>query len=78
LLREAVAIRRAALPAGHRQTAQALGDLGRTLLAQDRADEAIPLFEEAYHMLRDGFGEDDERTVAARERLEAANVAARR
>ncbi len=74
LLREAVAIRRAALPAGHRHTAQALSDLGRTLLAQGRTNEAIPLLEEAYQMLRDGFGEENERTIAAKERLEAARA----
>jgi serine/threonine-protein kinase len=74
LLREAVAIRRAALPAGHRYTAQAMGDLGRALLAQGKRADGIRLMDEAYQMLRDGLGEDDSRTVSAKQRLEAAKA----
>jgi serine/threonine-protein kinase len=48
LLREALAIRRADLPAGHPWTMDTVGELGAVLLADSRCAEAAPLLEESW------------------------------
>ena len=51
-LRKALAIRRAALPAGHPDIADSLNDLGLLLQAQNKLVEAEPLFREALKIYR--------------------------
>ncbi len=51
-LRASLAIRRAALPAGHPSIADSLSDLASLLLAQNKLAEAEPLFREALAIIR--------------------------
>lgn len=59
LLREALSIRRAALPDGHTRTASTLGALGECLLRLGRHAEAEEPLAEAYASLRENAGSDE-------------------
>jgi serine/threonine-protein kinase len=67
--RQALDILRAAFPDGHLRIAQAEATLGRALLASGRTGEAEPLLRDSVAVLTAKAGEDDPRTVKAREAL---------
>jgi serine/threonine-protein kinase len=69
LLREAVDIRRSRLGEAHWATAVSQSELGATLAALGRSDEARPLLTQAYETLRVKRGAADRRTREARMRL---------
>jgi len=66
----ALATLRAKLPRDHKRTAENLMGYAETLVAQERADEAARLIEEAIAILRVHFAADDWR-VADAERIQA-------
>ena len=70
ILREALRLRLAKLPESHFLSALAMGALGECLTAQRRFDEAENLLSKSYSALRDSQGEQNPRTIKAKERLE--------
>jgi serine/threonine-protein kinase len=77
LLREALSIRRAALPAGHRSIGDSLSELGVCLTGLRRFDEAQAVLEEAERLFVAAGGEDDDRTSRTRRRLAALDEASK-
>ncbi len=77
-IHEALAIRRAALSAGHWRTAETRSVLGACLAAQGRFAEAEPLLLEGHAGLEEKRGADYYLTRAARARLVALYEAWRR
>lgn len=71
-LREALAIRRAALAADHPYIARAESDLGDCLARQHRLAEALPLLQRAATTLRVRLGPDHPATRRAWDRWQAA------
>ncbi|TVP53881.1 MAG: serine/threonine protein kinase [Gemmatimonadales bacterium] len=69
LLREALALRLDALDAGHRHTGETLSELGASLAAQGRLDEAEAFLQQAYDVLLQAEGVDGRRYQRARDRL---------
>ncbi|MFO0837618.1 MAG: serine/threonine-protein kinase [Phycisphaerae bacterium] len=68
-LREALAIRQTALPAGHWLTANAMSTLGGALLEQGRLAEAEPLLLQSWETLSEAKEAQPERVRQAGERL---------
>lgn len=68
-LREALEIRRKVLPDGDPLTSMSESALGECLTAQKRYAEAEPLLLHGYESLKSTVGEQDHRTLEARERL---------
>jgi serine/threonine-protein kinase len=71
ILREALALRRSALPAGHRYIGDSLIELGTCLTGLRRFGEAEEHLLEAYRLLLKGLGAQDDRTQRALRRLDA-------
>jgi hypothetical protein len=71
LLRESLALRRAALPAGHWLISSSESVLGACLTAERRYPEAEALLLRAHAGLETSRGGDHDRTVEARRRLVA-------
>jgi serine/threonine-protein kinase len=71
LLRRALALRRDALPAGHRYIGETIGDLGWCLARAGRRAEGEPLLRQALEILSAAEGDSARRTVRVRERLAA-------
>lgn len=69
ILRDALKMRRESLPAGHFWTAQAESALGECLTIQKRYEEAETLLTESYNSLKVSQGEQNPRTIEARQRL---------
>jgi hypothetical protein len=65
ILREALRLRVASLPAGHYWVAAAKGALGECLTTQKRYPEAETLLNESYASLKDRLGPRDPRTIEA-------------
>jgi serine/threonine-protein kinase len=68
-LRQALAIRERVLPKGHWQIAATQGALGECLTSQKRYAEAEPLLIQSYDAVKQTQGEQNPRTLEARERL---------
>ena len=68
-MRQALAIYRKRLAAGHQRFAVVLVPLGRLLIERGRAEEAEPLLREALKVRQDAFGANDPRTVEAAQAL---------
>jgi hypothetical protein len=71
-------MRRAALPAGHPDVAQSLGNLGELLAARGRADEAEPFLRESLAAYAAKFGNDHAQVGQAHLRLGRAMFDRRR
>lgn len=69
ILRQALAIRERVLPKGHWQIAATQGALGECLTSQKRYAEAEPLLIQSYDAVKQTQGEQNPRTLEARERL---------
>ncbi len=69
LLRDALKLRTDALPTEHYWVAMAKGALGECLVLEKRSDEAAPLIKESYESLERSLGENDPRTLLAKQRL---------
>lgn len=69
LLREALALRGAALPPNDRYIAESLGDLGAVLTERGHFAEAETLPKESHGILVETFGDSASRTQRVRERL---------
>ena len=67
--REALDIRKRALPAGHFEIAIAEGYLGQALADQRRIPEAIEVLQSSYNSLLSSLGPDDPKTQLAQKRL---------
>jgi serine/threonine-protein kinase len=68
-VREALAILHLLLPAGHQSIAATEGALGECLTTQQRFAEAEPLLLRSYAARKSNLGEQDPRTMEARQRL---------
>ena len=68
-LREALAIRKNVLPPGDFMVPYAASALGECLTAQKRYAEAEPLLIDSYNELKAKLGDQDKRTIEARQRL---------
>jgi serine/threonine protein kinase len=68
-LREALAIRKKVLPPDDSMIPSAASGLGECLTAQKRYAEAEPLLTDSYNELKSKLGEQNKRTVEARQRL---------
>ena len=68
-LREVLAIRTRVLPRGHQNIANAEGALGECLTTQKRFAEAEPFLLRSYAETKNNLGEQDSRTMEARQRL---------
>jgi len=68
-LREALAIRKKVLPPGDFMIPYAASALGECLTAQKRYGEAEPLLLESYNELKTKLGDQNKRTIEARQRL---------
>jgi serine/threonine-protein kinase len=71
LLRNALALRRAGLPTGHRYIGDSLSDLGFCLTRLNRFGEAEEHLLEAYRQFLRELGADDDRTTRTLRRLES-------
>jgi tetratricopeptide (TPR) repeat protein len=71
-MRQALAIYRKRLAAGHQRLAVVLLPLGQLLIERGRREEAEPLLREALKVRRDAFGNDDPRTAEAARALATA------
>ncbi|MEE9294954.1 MAG: tetratricopeptide repeat protein [Phycisphaerae bacterium] len=69
LVRECLEIREKALGKDHWTTGIAQSVLGECLIVMGRYDGAEPLLLEAHPIIKEGLGEDDDRTRAALERI---------
>ena len=74
-LREALAILTRLLPAGHQSIAASEGALGECLTSQKRFSEAEPLLLRSYAARKSNLGEQDTRTLEARQRLKSLYLA---
>jgi eukaryotic-like serine/threonine-protein kinase len=72
MLREALAIRRAALGPDHPYTARVESQLGECLARQRRIEEALPLLRHSAELLHRVLGDEHVETQRASERLHAA------
>jgi serine/threonine-protein kinase len=68
-LREALAIRKKILPQGDASISSAVSALGECLTVEQRYAEAEPLLIESYNELKSKLGDQEKRTVEARQRL---------
>jgi tetratricopeptide (TPR) repeat protein len=68
-LREALAIRKKILPKGDVTISYTTSALGECLTAQKRYAEAEPLLIDSYNELKAKLGDQDKRTMEARQRL---------
>ena len=68
-LREALAIRKKILPQGDISISIAVSALGECLSVQQRYAEAEPLLTDSYNELKSKLGDQEKRTVEARQRL---------
>jgi serine/threonine-protein kinase len=68
-LREALAIRKKILPQGDASISSAVSALGECLTVQKRYAEAEPLLTDSYNELKSKLGDQEKRTVEARQRL---------
>ena len=68
-MREALAIRKKVLPPGDVMVPHTVSALGECLTAQKRYAEAEPLLTDSYNELKSKLGEQNKRTVEARQRL---------
>lgn len=75
VLREAVKLREENLPAGHFMTALTKGALGECLTSQHHYDEAEQLLQASYAALQASQGQQNPRTILARQRLIRLNEA---
>jgi serine/threonine-protein kinase len=71
MIRQALALRRAALPSGHRYIGESLIELGTCLTGLQRFAEAESYLMEAYRMFLKEAGSEDDRTRRALRRLDA-------
>lgn len=74
VLSEAFQVATRTLPEGQRFPAQIQGTLGQALLAAGRRGEGIEALQAALPVLREAYGEEDPRVVAARRALESAGI----
>jgi serine/threonine-protein kinase len=74
MLSEAIRVATRTLPQGHRFPAQIQGMLGQALLAAGRRGEGIQALQTALPVLREAYGEEDPRVVAAQQALTTAGI----
>lgn len=74
VLSEALEVATRTLPEGQRFPAQIQGTLGQALIAAGRRGEGVQMLQTALPVLREAYGEEDPRVVAAVQALAAAGV----